>query len=508
MKTPARHFLAFILALATPAFSLHAQAPPPAPASAAGDPFVKDASAGNAEKDEPWKNILLVFEVYALDKSEALAVVEGETTGVARYRRVWELSKTGKARLQILTAATGRIGVRGVTESVDDVRYPTEFDPSPVQNSPAFPTAWETRPVGDIFEFEARLQPFGGTPNIITMEPSRTTLKEFRDFGGPAESDQISQPQFLTQKFATSASPRDKEAFYLGTFTPPAIHGAPAPAGSEVWLAFLTVSAPGPTANELKALAERKGTASHAIDEFKMPTFAARLHLEYSIYSLDREQARDLLAGASGLDGPWEQLQTLLKDKRARIEHFISINAQSGQRATSQETDEVRYPTEYTPEGLRATSSEAIMRTVKTQAETGKEPGKNAPENTTTERVTTMRTDANSTRQPGYPSAFETRDVGVSLEVEPVVGPDGVSVDINHVIQYVAHLGNLENTGVATRYPAQPLFESRKLSSSQLLLVGRHILIGTLSPPGANGVNKRSDSGRTWLLFVRALNEP
>jgi hypothetical protein len=495
MKTPVRHFLAGILALATPAFFLHAQAPAPAPAAApaAGDPFVKDAAAAKVKKDEPWKNILLVLEVYALDKNEALAVLEGETVGAARYRRVRELSKTGKARLQVLTAATSKSGTRGVTEGIDEVLYPTEFNPSAFPNSPASPTAWEIRPTGDIFEVEAILGRDGRTCDI-NLAPSRISLKGFQDTGGVAEAGQISQPQFFSQKITTTVTVRDKEPFYLGTFTPPGQRrAAPETATTEVWFAFLTMSAPGPTADELKPPAKPN---------------APSINLEYSSYSLDREQARDLLAGASGLNGPWEQLQTLLKDKKARIEHVGTINTKSGQRAVVEENEEVRYPTEYVPETLHATSSETVMRTVKTQTGPGNDAGKNAPENSTTERVTTTRMDANAAKQPGYPSAFEMRNVGITLEVEVVAGPDGVTLDINQVIQHVTHLGNLEVTGVATRYPAQPLFETRKVTNSQNLLLGRHVLIGTLSPPGANGVNKRSDSGRTWLLFVRAVNEP
>jgi hypothetical protein len=67
----------------------------------------------------------------------------------------------------------------------------------------------------------------------------------------------------------------------------------------------------------------------------------------------------------------------------------------------------------------------------------------------------------------------------------------------------------LKTTGIAARYPAQPLFESRKVTTSQTLLAGRQMLIGTFNPPGADGVNDRADTGRTWLVFVRATpNEP
>ena len=55
----------------------------------------------------------------------------------------------------------------------------------------------------------------------------------------------------------------------------------------------------------------------------------------------------------------------------------------------------------------------------------------------------------------------------------------------------------------------QPLFESRAITTTQTITAGRHMFVGTFNPPGATGVNDRTDDGRTWLLFVRALpNEP
>src|SRR5256885_8461855 len=38
---------------------------------------------------------------------------------------------------------------------------------------------------------------------------------------------------------------------------------------------------------------------------------------------------------------------------------------------------------------------------------------------------------------PTTPNAFDTRNTGVTLEIEPVVGPDGVTIDLNLVPQIV-----------------------------------------------------------------------
>ncbi len=83
--------------------------------------------------------------------------------------------------------------------------------------------------------------------------------------------------------------------------------------------------------------------------------------------------------------------------------------------------------------------------------------------------------------------------------------PDPAWLDLNFVIHDVQFRGQLQATGVARRYPAQPVFETRSIATGLMTLSGLHLLVGTLNPPGANGVNGRADDGRVWLVFVRYL---
>jgi hypothetical protein len=111
----------------------------------------------------------------------------------------------------------------------------------------------------------------------------------------------------------------------------------------------------------------------------------------------------------------------------------------------------------------------------------------------------------NSEGTPGAFTAFETRKTGAMIEVEPAIGPDGAVVDVNNAVRSELDLGSLEATGAAAAFPAQPVFEVRNLTTSLTTLMGSHTLVGTLSMPGANGVNGRVDDGRTWLVFLRVM---
>ncbi|MEP6809782.1 MAG: Amuc_1098 family type IV pilus outer membrane protein [Chthoniobacterales bacterium] len=108
---------------------------------------------------------------------------------------------------------------------------------------------------------------------------------------------------------------------------------------------------------------------------------------------------------------------------------------------------------------------------------------------------------------PSTPSAFETRNTGVTLEVEPVVGPDGVTIDLNLVPQVVEFEGFVNyGSAIKTINPSllggllglpsalvgnqsitltdnvinQPIFSSRKVTTSVSVWDGQTVVLGGL----------------------------
>jgi general secretion pathway protein D len=101
-------------------------------------------------------------------------------------------------------------------------------------------------------------------------------------------------------------------------------------------------------------------------------------------------------------------------------------------------------------------------------------------------------------------SAFETRNTGVTLEVEPVVGPDGVTIDLNLVPQVVEFEGFINYgspilaprtsfldtmTGGIITAPQnvitpnvlnQPIFSTRKVTTSVNVWDGQTVVLGGL----------------------------
>ena len=452
-----------------------------------GDPFVKEAGANEVfDLQTEWRNVVVVLEVYALPKEDALAILEGEGGSIARYQRVLDLAKTKKARLEILTALTTKSGQKATTESIDEVRYATEFQPGAAKGMPSAESVFETRNVGDTLAVEPVISPSGEICEL-GLEPHRTSLAGFHELAAAPGDRAVAQPRFIMQKLSLNTSLTVGEPRYLGTLSPPGENGIATGAGAEIWLAFLRVHYHGPQPGEVKPPAKAA--------RFTQPK------LEYSVYSLDRAQAREILATMPTLEAPWEKLQSLLREKQARFEHLVTIETRSGQKAIVEENDERRSVTEYAPAGhTRAT--ETTKHTPATR------PAPADRNNDGTEVTTLLRDTPNSEGTPGAPASVETRNAGVTIEVEPVIGPDSITVNLSHVIRSLSYRGKLK-TVPASPLLEQPLFEERRVTTSQSVTAGRHLLVGTFNPPGADGVNERTDDGRTWLLFVRVMvNEP
>src|SRR5438445_514524 len=125
--------------------------------------------------------------------------------------------------------------------------------------------------------------------------------------------------------------------------------------------------------------------------------------------------ASQLAPGIFGLSGVFTDpqfqvvIRALNQKKGIDLLSAPKITTKSGQRAVIEIVREFRYPTQFTaPQVPSITGGGSGTGTVSISVVT-----------------------------PTTPTAFETRNTGVTLEVEPVVGPDGVTIDLNLVPQVV-----------------------------------------------------------------------
>ena len=99
---------------------------------------------------------------------------------------------------------------------------------------------------------------------------------------------------------------------------------------------------------------------------------------------------------------------------------------------------------------------------------------------------------------PTTPTAFEKKDVGVTLEVEPTIGPDGYSIDMQllpQVVEFEGFINYGSPIGTTTTNPLtglsttnvltpniinQPIFSTRKVSTNVTVFDGATVVLGGL----------------------------
>ena len=153
------------------------------------------------------------------------------------------------------------------------------------------------------------------------------------------------------------------------------------------------------------------------------------------------------------------------------------VTTKSGQRAIIEVVREFRYPSTFTPPQVPSISSS-----------TG---------NTVVGGATTVPVVVT----PTTPQDWETRNTGVTLEVEPVVGGDATTIDLNLVPQVVEFegfinygspinavgvntVGGVISTSVPVRLTDnvinQPVFSTRKVTTSVSVYDGQTVVLGGL----------------------------
>src|SRR5438874_3982689 len=152
-----------------------------------------------------------------------------------------------------------------------------------------------------------------------------------------------------------------------------------------------------------------------------------------------------------------------------------SVTTKSGQRAIVEVIREFRYPRTYTPPQVPSISSSTGTTLI----------GGVVPVVVT----------------PTTPQDWETRNTGVTLEVEPVVGGDGTTIDLNLIPQVVEFegfinygspinaigvntVGGVLSTSVPIELTAnvinQPVFSTRKVTTSVSVSDGQTVVLGGL----------------------------
>ena len=155
------------------------------------------------------------------------------------------------------------------------------------------------------------------------------------------------------------------------------------------------------------------------------------------------------------------------------------VTTKSGQRAVIEVIREFKYPTEF--------SAPQIPQTIAPQQQNINPLNPFVAQQAQSFPVT-----------PTTPTAFEVRNVGVTLEVDPTINPDGLTIDLNLVPQVVEFEGFInygspiqtqttnpitgtQTTNVLTPNTInQPIFSTRKVTTTVAVYDGNTVVLGGL----------------------------
>ncbi|MFZ4777106.1 MAG: Amuc_1098 family type IV pilus outer membrane protein [Terrimicrobiaceae bacterium] len=187
--------------------------------------------------------------------------------------------------------------------------------------------------------------------------------------------------------------------------------------------------------------------------------------------------AAPAMLGLSGIfTNPQFQLviRALNQKKGVDLMSAPKVTTKSGNKAVIKVVRNFPYPTEFNPPEPPATAEGDTV-------------------------VSIVGFTSNGIVTPTTPTAFETRDLGVTLEVEPVVGPDNYTIDLNlspEVVEFEGFINYgspiLGPTYTALPIPTvsttvltpntinQPIFSTRKVTTSVSIWDGQTVSLGGL----------------------------
>ena len=233
----------------------------------------------------------------------------------------------------------------------------------------------------------------------------------------------------------------------------------------------------------LAAVAVSQAQQATTQDPFEESGAAPKLiRVQVEFIDVSHEQLTELMFGDHSSTNDTElrqQAGNLVANQKATVVETMICIAKSAQKATTESIQEFIYPTEYEPAAVPVAeqTNAAGDKTVAYDKELASGP---------------------------TPRAWDTRNVGSTLEVEPNLSADGKLIDLRLVPEIVYHTGEFtwtewhDQRGHADI--KMPMFYTLRTNTSVLVVPGQPLLVAALSPKGPDG---NTDFTRKVMVFVK-----
>jgi len=187
----------------------------------------------------------------------------------------------------------------------------------------------------------------------------------------------------------------------------------------------------------------------------------------------------EISANPNNVEKTRDSLEEMIDAGKADLVETVWVRARSGDRAKTESIIEHIYPTEYDPPEIPN-----LLGNVSS----------NSPDDENSSRIHITH---------GMPSAFEIRNVGTTLEVDPVLSDDFSSINLNLAPEIVVFKGNqdftregFEDTAKGIDNMMMPLFHTIKDTTQMVVVPGKYNLLGIHTP--------HDDKTKRILVLLRA----
>jgi hypothetical protein len=201
-----------------------------------------------------------------------------------------------------------------------------------------------------------------------------------------------------------------------------------------------------------------------------------------------------LLRDPAQVEKACASLQALMEKKEAQMVAWPTLIASQGQRSVVEMVKEIRYASEF-GDGTQPVPVPAPGQGAAVGG--GVVQGNGAP------AAGDKATNAKIVDAPLYPTAFETRNAGITLELESTMRADGKSMEVAVTAGHVHFSGmgtitvTMPNRAVTVE---QPQFVTNNVNTHLVMTNGDRVLLGNFPAPGK--------PEWTELLILKAVTRP
>jgi hypothetical protein len=332
--------------------------------------------------------------------------------------------------------------------------------------TPLLPSEFEIQNLGESIEIDPIFSE-DGLQVDVKLAPESQRLLGFTDFGATKKA------VLEIRKLTSAVTLQWTRPFFVGTLSRPSDTGTAVGGKNDMLgMAFLTGY------RGIMPAVKREAPPD--------PNRRLQLRSVVELVSMEKATVAQLMTNYAADDVALRvQLDKLLDDGRAKMENVLSLPTHSGERAKVENIEPFYYWTDFgapvMPKNLFLLGSDAAAQAAPVRG--GALPG-------------------TGWISPPVPNRCEARNLGASLEIDPVAEEDGITIHVSIAPEICRLAGYAPYSEVK-----MPVFETQKLSTAVTLRADTPRLLGTMSPPVNTGIEGGNKEDRIWLAFLTVFVE-